>query len=329
MCNDRSWIVAVCASSVPAALCVDCADPCASDTQCSAAGASSSNTSVVISPCVSQVCGTGRSVSSAVRLLTVSFNEHQPAPAIESMTIIAARTALTVSVHLSAAGTAYCAAYTVDAAAPTSVSSILLQNSAASTNAENVSDVTLAGLTPASSYQVYCMTVSPAGTQMSLASVLSSGTRTASTLCCIELQVQLAAASVTENQMYTNLATLVLEARPAVSMSIEIRVFNATGARVLPSPLVPSSFAVTSSGTSPVSLSSSLNALPAGAYSYQVHPTGDYASQFDVIYAGGISSFVVQSTLSPLPAPVLTSAKFSEDGSYVRSEERRVGKECV
>src|SRR5690606_26578694 len=100
------------ASVKAAAVCVDCVDPCATESQCPASGAVAGG--LTMAPCDKQLCDrNGAAVQSVVRVLSVGFSEWQSAPDVTVLSVVASRTSATVSTDVSdtAGGLLYCAAY--------------------------------------------------------------------------------------------------------------------------------------------------------------------------------------------------------------------------
>jgi len=220
-------------------------------------------------------------------------------------------------------GAVYCAAYT-NAFAPASVSAVLMRNFVASTNAANLSVVVISGLQAASTYTVYCAAQSASGTLMRLQSVLSSAI-TITTDCCNTIQVQPAASSVTEASTVRDFVSLVLPVRPTSDMRLALSLVDSAGRAVSPAPLFPSTFAIAAQQVTAgeatfsrvVTLTSTLLSLPAGTYTYNVTLSGEASANYDIEFASGADTLTVLPASLPLPAPVLISAQFADDGSYI------------
>jgi hypothetical protein len=182
-------------------------------------------------------------------MLSVQFQDKEPAPTFLAHEITATKTALTVQSTLSSRGSVSCAAYPVDprsgaSTVPSSAGSILLQNFGASTNAANETTVTMTGLSAASSYVVYCMSVSPAGTQTSLTDVIASA-ETVSTACCIAAVVHTSVTSVKESTTTAQFMSITVAARPADSIVLTLSAYtvsNGVLTLVTPAPFFPATF---------------------------------------------------------------------------------------
>jgi hypothetical protein len=329
-CGGHAWSVRTCASGVAPQVCVDCGDPCAAANHCSStSGDGSLQAPYSVAPCVTAVCAGSSRVASALRIVSIDFKEKEPAPAVLSTSVSATKTSLQVTAVLSSGGVVYCAAYPVDpqsgaSAVLTSTASILLQNFAASTNTANVSVVSLTGLNAATYYVLYCLAQSPSGTQTALSNVVSSA-QTYSTACCIEAAVRTAASSVKEATSSANFVTLTVAARPAESVALYLHAYkvNVGGAvsPVSPPPFFPPTFTVpalsSGSSASSVTLTAALLPLSAGSYVYNVSVSGPSAYQYEVRYAAADRSLTVLPATAPLPAPKLSGAVFSTDGTNV------------
>ncbi len=331
-CGLHKWVVSSCtASASAAALCVDCANPCANSAQCVTNDAESTLGPYYLAPCVATSCASGSSVASAARVVTVTYEDLTPAPVILKLDTLETKSEITVSAELSGSGSVHCAAYPMNAAGesyvPSSVSDIVMLNFVASTDSTNTSTIVICNLRAATDFTVYCAAQSGKGTWMSLSKVKETA-RVVRTECCNTVDVQASASSVTEASTVRDFLSIVIPVRPNSDAKLIVSVVDSTGNTVSPSPLVPSSFAIvaqrgtnnfaaTTSGNSKLTLTSSLQALPAGTYTYNVTMVGAASTQYDISFGPASNSLVVLELNKPLPAPVLTSAVFSADGSYV------------
>ena len=324
-CGAHNWKIGMCdASSVPA-VCVDCDDPCSVSARCSYQDNSLEREQqgvYAMAPCVTAQCSESAAVSSALRVLSVGFAEVEAAPTITTIDTSTTKTSVVVSVALSAPGTVHCAAFEQKkglVTAPSSLGEVVLQGRVGVTDAANNStDITVSGLFAATSYRIYCMSVSPIGVQMTLRDVLSSYVAV-ETDCCNEVVVETSSALVAEGGITTSFLTVTLLARPRRRLEIRISALNAAGADVSPNPFSPPSFTVqgAESGGS-IALSAALvgDRLPAGTYSIVVSFFGETAHKYEAIFAR-YNTVEIVAAAQALPAPVLTTAVFVADGSYV------------
>jgi hypothetical protein len=339
-CDDHVWVVKRCGLTKVPAICVDCSDPCAVDAHCSSGEGTGSASISTLAPCMVPQCPHDGRVATAIRLLTVSFSAIESAPRFLSLSTASTKTSLAVTATLSAPGSMYCAAYPLDPfsgviPAPTTTSAILLQNFVDSTDASNVTALTIGGLPSATDFLVYCMTVSRSGTMQSLQDVLAQPLA-ASTACCIPITVQTTAAAVAEGNTIENFLRMTVNTLPAADITVSVEVHDSLGNK-LPVPLFPATFKIgrlqdtaasfgltsVTTGTNPltrtqsVQMVSSLLPVPVGVYTYTVTVTGASAMQYSVEYADPQRTITVLNALAPLPAPKLLSATFADDGSHV------------
>ena len=331
-CGLHKWVVSTCtAAANAAALCVDCADPCVNSARCESDDEESTLSSYYLAPCVAASCAGGASVTSAAHIITVAYQDLTPAPVILQLDTQQTKSEITVSAELSDSGSVHCAAYPINAAGesyvPTSVSDIVMQNFVASTDRTNTSIVLIRNLQAATEYTVYCAAQSSRGTWMGLPKVKET-VRVVRTECCNTINLQASASSVTEASAVRDFLSIIIPVRPAADAKLIVSVVDSAGNVVSPSPFVPSSFAIpaqqstnnfaaTTSGNAKLTLTSSLQALPAGTYTYNVTMVGAASAQYDFTFGTAGNALVVLAQNQPLPAPVLTSAVFSADGSYV------------
>jgi hypothetical protein len=339
-CDDHVWVVQRCGLTKVPAICVDCSDPCAADAHCSSGEGTGSANPFTLAPCIATQCPHDGRVATAIRHLTVSFSAIEPAPRFLSLSTASTKTSLAVTATLSAPGSMYCAAYVLDPnaespPAPSSTSAVLLQNFVDSTDASNVTALTIGGLPSATDFLVYCVTVSRSGSMQSLQDVLAQPLA-ASTACCIPITVQTTAATVAEGKTTENFLQMAVNALPAADITVSVEVQDSFGNK-LPVPLFPATFKIgrlqdsaasfgmtsVTTGTNPltrtqsVQMVFSLLPLPVGVYTYTVTVTGASVLQYSVEYADPQRTITVLNALAPLPAPQLLFATFADDGSHV------------
>ena len=322
-CDDHVWRISTCpgGDSSVAAVCVDCADPCSASAHCSSSFSSNQEAAFTVAPCVASKCTVdGATVSSALRVLSVGFEEQQPAPTILSTAVSTSKTSVTVAVMLDSQGTVYCAALEQKSSvtiAPSSLGEIILQNHIGSTDANNGTDITIRGLFAATDYHVYCMSVSPIGVQMALVDVLSSPSAV-TTDCCNAVKVESSVAYVSEQDKVANFLTITLPSRPRKDLQLFITALDGEGTEVASNPFFPSSFTVKGvvSGGSLELTSTLQGTLEAGTYTFVVSFAGETAHKYEAEYARS-NKVEILVAAQALPAPVLSAAAFVLDGSYI------------
>ena len=305
-CGSHIWVVHWCSSSSSPALCVDCDDPCASNSYSCSGDA--------LNPCSSSTCGQGLSV------LSIAYADKDISPAISDITAIAIEsTSLTMEVRLDRHGYSYCAAFK-HGTTPSAVVDIIAQGFVSLSNALHVSSIFITGLLPSTSYRVYCATRSIMGTTMTLADSIRSSSRTISTACCRMINVAASILYAPYGQVIPNLLTITVEDRPDIDMTIDVLLVNvnaSSGATMVPLPptyFYPSTVYVLANQGFPFQCSVSLSPIPIGNYSYLLIASSD---QYSVTYANGQRSLHIVSAHAQLPVPVLSKAILSNDGSAV------------
>lgn len=320
-CQGRTWNVQRNCSSISAlsaaAVCVDCANPC------------TDNYSLSISHC-------SRSYQQQDPLLSffsVTLQELDRPPVVQTILSTATAGILQARVVLDNFGMVYCGVFR--SVVPQSLDEIALQNMGALsvydiTNQANSSSITVAGLTPMTTYGLYCFAISlTSGSRSSLAAVLQSG-QNVTTSCCRKLYVRQASLNIAEGTDQPNFLTVEVEGgRPrAAALRIGIILQRVSSvSTVVPNSFVPSNFIllpdhiVTSSSS--VLLKSSLSKLSAGVYRVILNVTG--STDYDVVYSSisgdqstSYSNLTVSSSNVPLAAPLLVSAFFAVDGSFLQ-----------
>ena len=305
-CGSHEWVVNWCSSSPSSsfpALCVDCDDPCATNSNSCSGGA--------LNPCGPSTCGQGLNV------LSIAYADKDTSPAITYITATAIEsTSLTLEVRLDKRGYSYCAAFK-HSTIPTTVVDIISQGFISLSNMLHVSLIFINGLLPSTSYRVYCVTRSTMGTVMTLADSMRSS-QTMSTACCRMIDVAASMFYAPYGQVLPNLLTITVHDRPDVDMTIDVLLLNASrDDSMTPLPntyFYPSRIHVLANQGFPSQYRVSLSPIPIGNYNYLLIASSD---QYSVAYANDQRSLNIVSANAQLPLPVLFKAILSNDGSAV------------
>jgi len=187
-CDNNQWIVENCAyasgGSYAPTLCVNCQNGCSvcNDEDCG------SYSSLVVSPCIDK----GVTSPNRITTLSLSYDTIAPAPTLSSLEYFVSKTSIQVKAILSSSGSLYGAVFRSNSSTislPSSIDSIMLQNFVATVNG-NISTIKMAGLDASTFYNIFLLTLSPIGIQMSFDKVLKSK-HVLKTLCCKEIKSSL------------------------------------------------------------------------------------------------------------------------------------------
>jgi len=224
-CNGDVWKVKDCSNAFSTAsspgVCVNCDDPCSSfdcDNSDTISPVLTSNSSNANGTCTRQ------HEFGMYRYLAFGFLPPEPAPIIDNIVFTATRTSLTLAVTLSSRGTVYCGVVKPSSVQPTSVNAIKLKNNVVTTTTTNAS-LTISGIFPSTTYNVYCYTVSFQGIVMPTRTMLST-VSVAQTLCCKSLLVNILAKSIFENTFSASALTLSIASPPSDSITVELTTSN-------------------------------------------------------------------------------------------------------
>jgi hypothetical protein len=305
-CSGNNWKIKRC-SSDSLSVCINCQDPC-----------SSAVTKFIYSPCRDST----QTLPTSFSLLSVSFMESPLAPKVFSKEIVANKTSVTMNVRLSSDGLLYYGVF--GASSIPTISTILIQNRVA-TVANNRSTVVIQGLQPATNYTIYFVTKSPQGIQLSSQQMLTTKT-VVTTLCCRPLQFRIASQTIITGETYFSGLT-VKSASSVLSSSLSVRpiLYQVKSSAMVPylkqGLFFPSSAVLQGSVNS---VSFTLSNLTVGDYALSLVIEGTEASLYSLVPAGvtvanqaALLKLSVQSKFEPLPAPLIGSALFSDDGSSI------------
>jgi sugar lactone lactonase YvrE len=307
-CNGNIWKLKKCSSAsdlLPAAVCVNCVDPCLSaDSSVSCPSAASSHVGIAFSA------------------LSVSFVEPPFAPKIVSADVSVNKTSATVNVKLSSEGVLYYGIFGQAASTPASISTVIIQNHIYLTK-NNRTTIMIPGLQAATDYVLYFVTKSVQGSQMSFADML--GTKTDfTTLCCRLLSLQMSSPNLLAGESYYNAISVKTDAPPSSELIIRTKLYRISnnGVPALYSKtglFFPSQSIFQGSN---LAASITLSNLTAGQYTMGLTVEGSEADLYSIKPVGNVFNktsllFTVQPKSKPLPSPLISSVLFSDDGTYL------------
>ena len=314
-CGGSNWLIASCPSEIDSTtyvpyLCIDCDNPCDEV----------STESFRISS-----CSTWSTTPSTygVNVLSIAYKELTVAPKIITFDSSPLETSIIVDITLDVDGIVYVGLYGSTDDVPTSVDQVILQNQLSNTNG-NSTQITLNNLQPATDYKIYIVAKSTLGASSTLSDMIATEMKV-STSCCRKIIVSIATQTISEGIDITGFITFSLPPSNEYLISLSSQVISNSTSEVS-TPFVPSAITVPiSSSTSSLTYKSSLSKLTAGNYLLSVILPSDASTDYQVVYNLGGSlitstkgvSLTVLSQESPLPAPSLSQAIFSNDGSYV------------
>ena len=325
-CDGRMWNIATCSAQGDdagegTAMCVDCTDPCDVATRCTQFNGST----FALAPCnrggcLDYISDNGLESNDKTQIISLYLDESYPAPVpvvVAAVTASSPRTSLNISLLMdSGDGSVFCG--TFRGSAPSSVEEIVLQNNAAAIGATNYSaTVILDGLSPATTYDVYCVGYHAYGTSTDLATVVSSSI-SATTDCCKELAVSFPT-SIYEGSDYYNFVKLTMGSTVSTDLVLTVNLTESSdviGAGSQGQLLVPSVFSFSDSAAIGTPKYSNLRSANEGTYFVNVTFSGSEAAQWEAIYSSG-TMVTLLTTSTPQPAPGILSAQFSNDGTYI------------
>jgi len=321
MCNNHRWRIASCdlTRNAPPAVCIGCDDPCSFESRCALPVADGS-TKYIFSSCDRASCaGVKGSQQGAIRLLSVSFKQRKPAPVIKSFATLVTKNAANISLALDKDGSVFCAQMSTP---PTDSKSIIMQNFG-SKSANNATFVVVTGLQPLTAYDIYCVTLSKDGSVMSMDTVVRN-VISVQTLCCKTLTADVVLSSIFQQRSSLNAIKITLGTQPLawqtfnISLSLyrEQDVLEGKELVLIGGALSPERFSSASVFLKSGIMYSSIRPMSSGRYSLSIKLSGSAAADYEIEYPRGKYVSVLHSD-KPMPAPVLQSATFSDDGTQV------------
>jgi hypothetical protein len=266
------------------------------------------------------------------------------APGVKNIFIRSSSVTATVSLLLSEEATVYGKLYVLNSLSiPSSVSDIIAENTFAFT-VNNRANLTFNDLLPSSHYVLYLLTKSKVGVTMNYQQVLATKTFF-DTKCCRSVDISFTGSNLLAGQSYLNLINIGLSSLPSSKLSLSLQLSSlsssssSTSASSFTSSLLPNELhfpRLNSSSSSGQNYAVSLTSLSEGNYLFTAELTGDDTSSYSLhisnpstFLSNNASSVVIDNSnrfkkstilniLNPLvtlPAPTLSSAFFSNDGS--------------
>jgi hypothetical protein len=218
-------------------------------------------------------------------------------------------------------GTVYCLASQSSLLQLSSISStdIIYSQGTKQIAHSDVVIVPFSNLVPSTNYTVLCSTKSLSGVSLSLPLTLAHNAKF-ETSCCKTISLSLSFLSVYEFSNILNAVNIKVSSSPSSTLKAELLLIsessNSSSSVVVTSKLYPTQFSLTSSTSSSSALTSTFSAGTPGNYKILLSISGSSSREYSITYA--TSNFVkVISTLTEPPTPLLQSATFSNDGSYI------------
>jgi hypothetical protein len=241
-------------------------------------------------------------------VLAVDFVEAESAPSFSNISLGALTTSsVTVTMTLSGTGVIYCGVFD-SGTVPSSSSAIILQNNVTvATNGKGV--ITISELTPATDYDIYCLTQTLLGVTMSYSDILLTK-KSVTTLCCRELLVSVDTTSVTQYESLVNAISFVLEETPTKNLTVSM---YTNGTALTPKSITFTSSSTTLTGSFSVTTANTQNE---GNMLVTVVLSGTSAGNYEAVF-DTTSYITVLSASSDPVVPSLTYAYFSNDGSQL------------
>ena len=171
--------------------------------------------------------------------------------------------------------------------------------------------VSFEGLTAVEDYVALFFVISSNGDQSS-SDWIATNSFKFTTQCCRYISIAMTSSILVEDMDYVGIVAVSEDVVPSTPLQLLITVTYFD--EPVESPFIPSTITIG------ISSSLSLSKVSAGNYTMTGSLVGDEATKYEILYDGiAMESlpFVVQTKDQPLPAPVLQSAIFSDDGSYL------------
>lgn len=312
---SHSWLSRKCRNGINA-VCVDCIDPCGT-AQCADLK--------TMNPCGASVgngygCDSRNTSVSAYRILTATLQPISVAASFRSIkATVITKTSASISVVLrtvkgrSVDGIVYCASFP-SGNVPISVADIILQNHVVNAVSSSA-NVSITGLLPATTYNIYCLTQSTLGSSMTLSEALRFKISIV-TVCCRSVSISVLIQSMYQGDSSVNAIQVTLDAPPSASLTLSLGI-NASLSGVT-SALVPA----TRYFTKAIKTTTATYSIPAtssatlGAMSLTATLGGVNKAEYQVVFTSR-NNYTVLSVDVPPPVPVLVSVQFSNDGTLL------------
>lgn len=300
-CGGVVWHVGMCDSATTPYICANCS------------ASSMCQSSIINDPYAIGCFSNGSSRYDSLQVLTIDFEDISVAPVILSISVTGNSESLEVDYSVSeGVGSIVCAAFKSPGAPPLSVDSLLVDGHLSPLNG-NTGAYIISGLTPSTSYDVYCATMSSLDAPMKLDLILNTKV-VQTTACCRSVSVNLLRSSVLDSQDVANIVQVAIDIPPSTALTAEIRLLNEMGVS-LPDVFMPQRVSFGPSINLRGALSSYLKSSP-GSYTLNVTLSGPAASSYVVSYPRGRQFSIINSIQEPV-APRLLSAEFSNDGTSI------------
>lgn len=184
--------------------------------------------------------------------------------------------------------------------------------------------MTLTGLTPSTTYDVYCMSVSRDNVATDLAAMRSANySLTTATACCKTMTVTLLSQNYYVSTPHSGVIRVQWDAPPATILTLNVTAVSLSSGSIVTGMFFPSSFTVSNRPLAAMAVSLAWTGMQTiGSFDIVLSSSngtnGNDAllSAFAVAFPQGSTFNVIDKTTEP-PTPVPSSAQFSNDGTLV------------
>ena len=309
-CEGSEWVINQCnRKGYSLSICVDCFDPCSSDSY------------KLIDVCPEK---SSRDAESFLNGLIVDFKEPKPLPAVSIERVVAsAANSIKVFYKPDMDGLVYCAVFDLGEI-PKNIESISSFQFSKYSKLNVVSNISIESLTALTTYDVYCMGISRFGAKSPLQRVLAAS-KIVKTLCCNSVKVSLLRSSIPEGKDFINLLKISLSSAPFEGLSVAIVLkkevlINGKWQVQKYASLLPGHLSFNYSNSKDAIVSDiSLSSLKSGDYDVSIELAGSSSRDYTVTFLGA-RVLSVYSVSAPPSAPRMLKAGFSISGLQISIE---------
>jgi hypothetical protein len=257
------------------------------------------------------------SLEESLRIVTIDFDYRSQAPVIQSISIThSSNSSLSLAVSMAeSGGLLICSAYLTRLQFQLQSLDSLRFSGVTIPISQKTVLVELSPLLPASTYDIYCTSVSSNSVPMSLETVVAAKL-IGSTQCCSNLFVTLSRASFPSSQDQASAVTISLDSKAPLPSNLTVTLLaRASASSLSSSTFSPSTTSFVDSSFVRSKAVAYIRSLP-GKYSLDVRLSGASSAQYRIVYPNGKTFTILTAAESP-DAPICQQAVFSDSGNSI------------
>jgi hypothetical protein len=303
-CGAHNYTIRKCSQSSSVVVCADCVDPCST----------LFTPPVLMASCLEEFAMP--SLGEMLRIVTVDFDYRSLPPTIVSLSVASAtNSSLVLAVEMEKIdGFLVCNSYLTDSQFQLESVDILRYTGVMVSISVTEVFVVFSNLLPASSYDIYCASVSSSNVPSTLEKAIATKI-IGMTQCCRSVSVTLAKTSFSPIRDQVSAIKISVDLKSSLPTDLQLLLQYRTSSGTLSSSIFTPNL-ITFTKSSRRSMEAAYLRSTPGNYILEIQLLGSSSTQYSVSYPNGNTFTVLEMAASPNP-PVCLTAFFSDNGGSI------------